>query len=153
MTDTDWAAWSRDAVALMKARNADWPVRYGLAGASYRWDLESGTIRFTSGAGDVVASLCLVGTLCDTQGTFVWSWADDHVTPSARRGIDRVRSFGEQHDLGLLIEGQVGGGHAQGMELLAIAGRILDAEGVLMDRAEDMTLYFTLADFRAERGA
>jgi len=43
MTDTDWRAWSRDAVRLMKSRNADWPGRYGIEGAPYRWDLETGT--------------------------------------------------------------------------------------------------------------
>jgi hypothetical protein len=36
---TDWAAWSRQAVATMNARNQSWIARYGLERAPYRWDL------------------------------------------------------------------------------------------------------------------
>jgi hypothetical protein len=38
---TDWAAWSREAVEMMQARNAEWPLEFGLQGSpSYRWDLD-----------------------------------------------------------------------------------------------------------------
>ena len=153
MTQTDWTAWSREAVTLMQSRNAEWPERYGVAGAPYRWDLSSGTLRFTRPAGDVVASLRLVGTVCESQGTFLWSWADPQVPEAARAGIEAVRQFGAQHDLDLLETAEVTGGHSQALELLAIAGRILQAEGVFIDRMADMTLYFTIGGFRADDGA
>jgi hypothetical protein len=44
-TLTDWAAWSREAVEMMVARNAEWPRKLGLVGApEYRWDLDAATL-------------------------------------------------------------------------------------------------------------
>ncbi len=38
---TDWAAWSREAVEMMQARNAKWPLEFGLQGSpGCRWDLD-----------------------------------------------------------------------------------------------------------------
>ena len=42
---TDWAAWSREAVEMMVAKNAEWPHQFGLEGSpAYRWDLDSATL-------------------------------------------------------------------------------------------------------------
>ena len=56
-TSPDWAAWSRDAVALMQARNAAWTDRFSKPGAPYTWDLDRATMTFPDDAGNVVADL------------------------------------------------------------------------------------------------
>ena len=49
---TDWAAWSREAVETMIARNAEWPRQFGLEGSpAYRWSIKvtgTATIREVS---------------------------------------------------------------------------------------------------------
>jgi hypothetical protein len=53
-----------------------------------------------------------------------------------------------EHDLDMLITPALSGGRAEGLEALAIAGRVLDAEGVWVDEAGDLTLFFALFNFR-----
>jgi hypothetical protein len=145
---TDWGAWSREAVALMNARNEEWNARFGLARAPYRWDLERGRIRFDRAGDRVVADLCLIGTASMSEGTFQWAWADPTVPGIATAGLDLVRRFGEEHDLSLLITPEWPGGRSEALEMLAVAGRIQDAEGAFVDQTDDLTLCFTLRNFR-----
>jgi hypothetical protein len=148
MNDRDWGAWSADAVAMMNLRNREWTDRYHLAGVPYLWDLKTATITFNRRSGRVVADLCVVGTVSKKQGTYLWSWGNETIPPEAKRDIDRVRAFGRQHDLSLLTRAELAGGRAEGLEALAIAGRILEADGVWIDESGDLTMFFTLFNFR-----
>jgi hypothetical protein len=146
---TDWSAWSRDAVALMQDRNRDWIARFELEKAPYHWDLEHATITFTRpGDRAVVADICVVGTT-ESNGTFRWAWANDALPAVALAQPDRVREFGRSHDLGLLTDAEWPGGRAEGLEMLAVAGRILGAEGAWVDTSGDLTLFFLLFNLHA----
>ena len=134
----------------MAARNAAWPARYGLEKRPFRWDLETATFRFERPGDAVVASLVLIGTTSEVEGTFLWSWANDAIPPAARQGLETVRDFGVRHDLALLTEPELKGGRPEALEALAIAGRILDAPGVFIDPAGDVTCFFVLTAFRVE---
>jgi uncharacterized protein DUF6882 len=149
-TMTDWAAWSREAVAEMNRRNTEWIARYGLGSAPYRWDLGRATIRFERGSERIIADLCLIGSVSEHEGTFLWAWANEATPAAATVRLDRVRRFGEEHDLPLLTTPESPGGRAEGLEMLAIAGRIQDAAGALVDRDGDVTVFFTLHRFRVE---
>jgi hypothetical protein len=144
----DWGEWSRQAVAEMDARNKSWISRYELQGAPYRWDLDSAELCFERANDQVVADLCVVGTASEQSGTFLWAWANDAIPASARKDLERVRSFGEEHDLPLLTTAEWPGGRAKGLEMLAVAGRLQDAGGGFIDRARDILLFFTLHRFR-----
>ena len=145
---TDWSEWSREAVATMRSRNDEWIGRFGLAHAPYRWDLDSAELVFDRTADQVVAELCLVGTVSDSEGTFRWAWDNDAIPTGARSGLELVRAFGITHDLPLLATPVWPGGRAEGLEMLAVAGRIQEASGGFVDRAEDLLLFFTLHRFR-----
>ena len=145
---TDWAAWSSEAVRIMRERNDAWVARWGLAGAAYTWELRSAELIFAAPDFEVVADLCCVGTASRNDGTFMWSWANDALPAPARRGVDRIREFGEHNGLPLLTTAEWRGGEPEGKEMVAVAARILDAEGVWIERADDVTLFFTLSHFR-----
>ncbi|HKS64474.1 MAG TPA: hypothetical protein VJT13_22420 [Xanthobacteraceae bacterium] len=148
MNDQDWGAWSTEAVSMMNSRNRAWIERYQLTGASYVWDLNSATIAFDGASTRVVADLCLVGTASKAEGSFLWAWANDDIPAGAKRDLEKVRAFGEEFDLGLLVTPSQDGGRAEGLEALAIAGRVLDADGVWVDERGDLTLFFALFNFR-----
>lgn len=152
---TDWGDWSRQAVAAMNRRNEAWVSRFDLKRAPYRWDLAMAELRFERADDHVVADICLVGTVSEAQGTFMWAWANEAIPAGAKRGLDVVRTFGFTHDLPLLVTPEWPGGRADGLEMLAIAGRVQDASGGFIDKAEDLTLFFTLHRFRLRphRGA
>jgi|SoiMethySBSTD1v2_1073268.scaffolds.fasta_scaffold430194_2 hypothetical protein len=145
---TDWAAWSSEAVRIMRERNDAWVARWGLAGAAYTWELRSAELIFAAPDFEVVADLCCVGTASRNDGTFMWSWANDALPAPARRGVERIREFGEHNGLPLLTTAEWRGGEPEGKEMVAVAARILDAEGVWIERADDVTLFFTLSHFR-----
>ncbi|MFL5578554.1 MAG: DUF6882 domain-containing protein [Gemmatimonadaceae bacterium] len=143
-TEVNWAEWSREAVALMQARNRDWTERFDLAGAPYRWDLDRRTLTFARRADAVAAEVCVVGTASICAGTFLWAWANDAIAAAASRRLDAVREFGRRHALDLLTTAEWPGGRAEGLEMLAVAGRILEAEGGWVDTDGDLTLFFLL---------
>jgi hypothetical protein len=94
---TDWAEWSRQAVAQMQAQNHAWLERHSLKRMPYRWNLDSAALTFARADDSVTADICVIGTVS---------------------------------------------------QMLAVAGRIQNASGGFVDKAEDLTLLFTLSRFR-----
>ena len=137
----------------MSARNEAWISRLELKRAPFRWDLVAAELRFDRATDHVVADLCLVGTVSEATGTFLWAWANDAIPPAATRGLDVVRSFGATHDLPRLTTAEWPGGRADGLEMLAIAGRLQEATGGFIDRAAELELFFTLHRFRLRPGS
>jgi len=143
--DTDWAAWSREAVEMMVARNAQWPKQFGLqATPSFRWDLDSATLVLQGPLHEVVATVCLVGTTRDSEGGFVWSWANEAIPRQHGEALEVVHDFGREHHLALLTTARIPGGRPEATECLCIAARLQRAAGTFIDRQGDVTLYFTI---------
>jgi uncharacterized protein DUF6882 len=133
---------------MMEARNRRWLETYQLQGAPYVWNLDTATITFNGRSSRVLADLCVVGTASKAEASFLWAWANEALPAKARRAIDQVREFGRQNDLALLTTAELPGARSEGLEALAIAGRVLNADGVLIDESGDLTLFFALFDFR-----
>ncbi|MEZ4253516.1 MAG: hypothetical protein R3B99_35350 [Polyangiales bacterium] len=149
MTTTDWGAWSREAKAEMQRRNDAWTQRWSLAGVPYEWSLDDAQLVFRRADDEVVARLVWLGSLSRSEGTFSWSWANRPVAATA--GIETVRAFGEAHDLGMLCDARWRAAEADALEAGIVGARVLDAEGLFVAFAEDLTLYFALFDFRSRR--
>ena len=135
----DWTAWSQEAVAMMASRTRQLFAKHGLTpGSPSLWDLDAGELV----VGGAHFPLIAVGTV--SGDSFMWAWANDAIPTPAKEGLDRVRAFGEEHDLQLLVTPCISGGLAQAKECLAIAGRVLDASGVWLDRTEAGYIAFVL---------
>jgi hypothetical protein len=135
----DWAAWSRESVALMSRRTTELLRRHAVPeGCACRWDLDAGRLDI----GGVSFLLVTVGTV--SGDSFLWAWANDAIPAAARRGLDAVRAFGAEHQLSLLTGPGFGGGLAQLKECVAISGRVLNAAGVWIDRTETGHIAFVL---------
>jgi hypothetical protein len=101
--DRDWGAWSRECVRQMQARNQAFLERFDLSDQPYRWNLEQAQMAFVLIEHAVVADLCMVGSVSDSEGTFLWGWANESIPHQAKRRLHEVRSFGEKHGLDLLM--------------------------------------------------
>lgn len=142
---TDWAAWSREAVETMMARNTQWPVKFGLQGSpAYRWDLDSATLVFEGAQHQVVANVCLVGTTSESEGSFLWSWANEAIPKKHGEALEVVHDFGRENHLALLTTARIQGGRPEATECLCIAARLQRAMGTFIDQQGDVTLYFTI---------
>ncbi len=148
VAEPDWQSWSRESVALMQERNRAYVATFDLAGRPFRWDLDAAQIAFLADERAVVADLCVVGTVSDAERTFLWAWSNNAMPPRARERIGEVRAFGEKHDLPLLTTPEWPGGRAEGLEMLAVAGRVLDADGVFVAQDCGRDFFFTLHRFR-----
>lgn len=128
----------------MNARNKAWISRFDLERVPFRCDLAQAELCFERAADHVVADLCLVGTASEHEGTFLWAWANDAIPAAAKRGLDAVRAFGATHDLSRLVQPEWPGNRADGLEMLAVAGRIQEASGGFIDNEGELVLFFTL---------
>ena len=103
--ETDWAAWSREAVETMMARNAEWPRQFGLLAApQYHWDLQNASLVLQGPLHAVQGTVCLVGTSSQSDGSFVWSWANASIPAQHGQALEMLR-FGQGRVL--LIRGLV----------------------------------------------
>jgi hypothetical protein len=145
--DRDWGAWSDGAFELMRRRNDGWQKQYRLRDDSpFSWSLVPPELVFDRGDDEVAAKLCVVGSEADIEGTFIWAWANANIPDEAKVGLDVVRRFGTNNGLTMLTEPTTGG--LDGEECLAIAGRLLNSDGVFIARQGDVTLFFALSNFR-----
>jgi len=147
-TAPDWAAWSQEAVRLMQGRNGAWIRSYGLEGCPYQWRLDDAQLVFRSDRDEVASDLCVIGSVSRSAGTFCWAWANEAIPSRAQHDLARVREFGKAQALDLLIRPQWPGGRPEGLEMAAVAGRILDADGIWIEETGDVTLFFALSNFR-----
>lgn len=145
----DWSAWSRAAVESMMAGNARWRREFGLEGSPpSHWDLDSATLTLQGTLGPVVATVCLVGTTSDSDGSFVWSWANEAIPRQHGQALEPVHEFGRENQLALLTTARIPGGRPVATECLCIAGRLQRAVGTFIDQQGDVTLYFTILHLR-----
>ena len=148
--EIDWSQWSRDATQLMSRRNDEWRSKYQLAGAEYFWDMHTGQISFRNLEHTVRADICVVGSTSISEGTFLWSWANDSIPDISKQRIHEVRAFGETHDLPLLQDAEWPATKEDGLEMLTVSSRILDAKGAWVAPVDDVTLFFALLNFNLE---
>ena len=121
---------------------------FGLAGCQYEWNLDNAQIVFRSDSTEVVADICVVGSVSEADGTFLWAWANESIPCQARRGLEKVRACGESNGLDLLTTPEWRGSRSAGLEMSAVAARLLDAAGVWIETSLDITLFFALFRFR-----
>jgi hypothetical protein len=139
----DWGAWSREAVAETNGKSEKLRAMVG-ANARYDWDEEEGRFFLTDDEGQVVAAFQKVCTHDHASDTVLWSWANPSIPKQQSHQIEAVKAFGEENDLALLFEPQCGGGHAQALEIMAIACRVLEADAAFIAPGELGTVYFLL---------
>ena len=114
----------------MQARNYSWVQSYGLEGHPYQWSLDDAELVFRGESDEVVSDICVIGSVSRSEGTFCWAWANEAIPSCAQHNLTRVREFGEVWALELLTKPQRPGARPEGLEMAAVAGRILDADGI-----------------------
>ncbi len=143
--ETDWAAWSREAVETMMARNTEWPRQFGLQSAPhYHWALQTASLVLQAPLHEVQGTVCLVGTSSESEGSFVWSWANANIPAQHGQALEVVHDFGREHQLALLTTASIPGGRPEATECLCIAARLQRAIGTFIDQQGDITLYFSI---------
>jgi hypothetical protein len=150
MSETDWAAWSREAVRQLIRKNERWPAEHGLPPSiRYSLHVDRAELTFPRAEDELVAHFSVVASASKAEGTVLWGWANEALAAPAQVGLEQVREFGNANGLSLLTEPFVHGGLPEGRELLAIASRIMDASGGFIESEGDLTLFLALRSFES----
>jgi hypothetical protein len=97
-----------------------------------RWDydLDCGTLTFSQDkVPKVIASIQVVGTTSTTDGTGLWSWANENLPTTVTKAMEKVRAFGEAENLVELTQSSCPDDEYLGWAMTAIAAKILEAKG------------------------
>ena len=146
--DRHWSAWSRAAVRLMQARTAAFIEEHGLRGRGCRFSLDDPRVVFPAEGEELVADLCVIGSVPASGGRFRWAWANGAIPAQARKDLDRVREFGELNALDALTTPEWPAGRPEAFELAAVAGRVLYAAAVWVAPTSDLALFLALSNLR-----
>ena len=95
--------------------------------ADWLLDQDAGTITF---GGEMVCAAQVLGTQSDTEGTWLWAWANPSVPEAVRNDAELVRDFGERQGIAMFTEAEHRIGSSLPPEMLAlIASELTDADG------------------------
>ena len=121
-----------------------------------RWDWSQDTRQLVfseDGVPRVVADIQFVGTTSTETGTWLWSWANEHVDPALSRDVDEVRGFGEAHGIAQLTTPKWEGDATDGWEMTSIAAYVLQAKGAYRTPREHGFTYMIFTTVRWADGA
>jgi len=94
------------------------------------WDDDRGAVIFSSdGEPRVIAQAQLVGSVSKKSGTWLWSWANEHIDPRLCPDLGEVRQYGEHHGIWQLTTPKWEADEVDGWEMTSISAYILQSAG------------------------
>jgi hypothetical protein len=111
------------------------------------WDQDRAEIVFSNdGVPAVIATIEFVGSISTHSNTWLWSWANPHLSARVSSRITAVRNLGEREDFPHLTVPKWPAEEVDGWEMAAIAAHVLDAQGVYRTPDEDGFVFMVLTD-------
>lgn len=106
------------------------------------FDEDFGVFRFESKDGrKLYFKYSLIGSFSAKTSTWKWSWDNEHIKPTERKGIEQIRIFGHENDYNLLTTGLIEADEYTGWEMTSISAKILSAIGVYRFTEDHLTFY------------
>jgi hypothetical protein len=120
---------------------------WGLDGASWAADLESGTITFVNARGwTITAPVQVIGTFNTLDGTWLWGWGSPSVPEPVSEHAQLVRAFGEKYGLGALTTRMIEASEEDGWEFTALACHLAGAQGGYRGPAGTTMVFMTFGE-------
>ena len=120
--------------------------------ARWDWNQDRAEIVFSNdGVPAVVATVAFVGSLSTRSGTWLWSWANDSLTPAVVGAMARVRDYGEALDRPHLAVPLWPADEHDGWAMTAVAAHLLEAAGAYRTPGDNGFTYMLLGDVRRAR--
>jgi hypothetical protein len=136
---------------ILKERMERARKEFGLdAAPQFAWHPWRGELVFSNqGAPKVVARIQVVGSLGVKGNVWTWGWARPDLLPSIRQGALRVRQYGEEHGVPFLIQPKWPAVEADGTQMMAIACKLLDAQGGVKCPGPEGTTFLVFTELRS----
>lgn len=83
-----------------------------------------------------------VGSYSQNSNTWKWSWDNDHTYETVKRGMEKVKLFGEEKNYHELTTGLIKEEREIGWEMTAIANQFINGFGAYRVTSDHLDLYF-----------
>jgi hypothetical protein len=131
MTAEEYRDFRHRAVHALMALNKQCEEKFGI-GKWERWDydLDAGTLVFSeAGTPKIVAEVQAVGTTSTNSKTWLWSWANESMTPTVTNRMTQVRQFGVENAISELTEATLPDDEYLGWGVTAVTVALLGGKG------------------------
>ncbi|HEY6815871.1 MAG TPA: hypothetical protein VI168_10065 [Croceibacterium sp.] len=118
------------AMQTLQAQTEASDALWGMAGAEWSVDLETGIIEFQNDKGwTISAPVQVVGTYDTLDSTFLWGWDHPSVSPGQAESARMVREFGERNGLEVLTTRMVEVSEDDAWVFTALANHLAGGQG------------------------
>ena len=123
---------------------------FGLAAFKrFDWSPWRGELVFSDGGvPKVVARIQVVGTFSPKHGAWHWAWANSALPEPVRRDVLRVRQYGEERTVLILMQPNWSAKEADAWQMTAIADKMLDAKGAFKCPGPDLATFMVFTEIR-----
>lgn len=141
---------SREHLAtLTAAHQGAWRL-----GSEERWELnqEKGNLILTFTDGTVAtAPAQIIGTFDTVGNTWMWAWNNPSILPALSKDAERVRKYGQEHNIEMLISGEWACLEDKAWSIAAIACKLCGAQGVYRGPEGSAHVFMSFGEVRVER--
>jgi tetratricopeptide (TPR) repeat protein len=114
---------------------------------NFYYDQDTAIFEFLSnGNVKVRAKLQVVGTYSLNTKTWLWSWANDAISPQSKREIERVQRYGLKKHFEKLFTRKWTATEEDGWEMTSIAAKLLRAKGAYRVPSEHLRTFFIFSE-------
>lgn len=118
--------------------------------ADVKLDQDAGKIVWTFPDGLIVeAPVEIVGTYNPTSGSFLWAWANHTILGKLQGSANRVRAYGQAHDVADFTSRLVTISPSRAWELAAVANHLGQTKGAYRANAGGVIVYLTFGKVSA----
>ena len=110
-----------------------------------RWDLlqDKGDLVFSLADGfKAVAPAQIIGTYNSKDGSWLWAWANPSINDSLKKDAQKVREYGEKHQIKPLTERKWIGSEEEAWAMAAVAVKLCGAQGAYRGPAGETLFVF-----------
>lgn len=145
-TPLDIDSFIEDCVDELNDANASISEKYGI-GHFERWDFDQETAEIVfseNGNKKTIAKVSLIGTYSTNSESWMWGWGNNSLLPHLTQKLDKVREFGEEHNIELLTDRVWSATEDAGWAMAAVVFHIIGGEGVYRGVDDSSEIFFLL---------
>lgn len=115
------------------------------------WDFNQETGEFVfsdKGSVKVIARFQIVGTFSTISQTWLWSWANSHLTDVVKKDMSKVKEFGKQNNLAELTDEKWMASEDDAWAMTCIANKILQTKGAYKCPHDSGSVFVIFTDIK-----
>jgi len=145
---SEWAAIVLAARERAAEKQFAMIERFKLAdNTRYHWSMDDARITWSRGGATFLSGrITVIGSVSESEQSWLWSWANPSLPALVLGEIDRVRRYGEANNFPLLQWKAFHSHPNMVAEARAVAASVLDAEGLWTDAEREVQMHFLIHD-------